>query len=149
MNRLRQVLVRGCVLNTVLSVLFFLIVAAINETESAFSQVALTLKDYLLLVLCSFVLSAAVLIFRLRMRFIFRLLIHFFVLGTVYFTAFILLGKLNISFETPATVFIAIMLYIFFYAVGCGVWFGGRYLFSRTASGRTADQQPYQNLYKD
>ena len=118
---IRQILTSTCIFCTVISVLFFFFAAIVNEVESLFDDGAsLPFRFFLLILLFSLLIALANRLFSVRkIRFIFRLLIHYATLLAAFLSTFVAFGKLKIN--GPASVFVAIMVFTILYAVIVGL----------------------------
>ena len=113
---IRQILTSTCVFCTVISVLFYIFTAVASEIESS----AVPFRQFLLILLFSFLIAIANRLFRVRkIRFLFRLLIHYATLLAAFLLIFVAFGKLKIS--GPSSVFIAIILFTILYLAIIGL----------------------------
>ena len=111
MRRIHKLFLVGCGY-TILILLLFYAFAAI----SAFVAPAITFGQFLLILICGFVVSLAEFMYEeLKVKKAYKGLIHYFVLLVAFCLIFIVSGK--ISAQRPATVFVAVVLYTFLYFI--------------------------------
>ena len=103
----RRILTRTCLLYTVLFFSLFVFIALFDvEQGMSFGQA-------LLILLCSFLISASAEIFRIAKLHIFaKIAINYAVLLTSFLIVFVIGGKI-----IPDKIFIAVILFTFFYAI--------------------------------
>lgn len=123
---IRKILVSTAVVCTVISIFFYFLAAIVNEVESLFDETAVTFRQFLLILLFSFLIALANRLLTVsRLHLSLRILIHYATLLGAFFVVFIRAGKLKIS--GPSSVFLAIMIFSLLYAA----FFVSAYFFLR------------------
>ena len=116
MKHLRSIFTGGCVFATVITLIFSIVASIVWKSEGQGGRVSILVSQYLLILLFSFIISAANHLFFLR-RFglAVRLLIHYATLLVSFIVVFVAAGNLHIN--TPAAAFIAVFIFSVLYAV--------------------------------
>ena len=110
----RKILVSTCVICTVISVVFYFIAAIVNEVESLFNETAVTFRQFLLILLFSFLVALANRLLSVpRLHIALRIAIHYATLLAAFLVVFIRAGNLKIS--GASTVFLSIMIFTVLY----------------------------------
>ncbi len=129
---------RASVICVAISFLMLSVTQIIKATDGG-GIPAVTLAQFSLFFLFSLILAGASFLFRLPFHNALCTLIHFLSCGVAFFAVFMLAGKF--AFESPAAIFIALMLYTVLYAVGFGIYMLTR-LISRLLSGKDTPKTP-------
>ncbi|MBP5427755.1 MAG: DUF3021 family protein [Clostridia bacterium] len=144
----RKILVSTCVICTVISVVFYFIAAIVNEVESIFNETAVTFRQFLLILLFSFLVALANRLLSVpRLHIALRIAIHYVTLLAAFLVVFIRAGNLKIS--GAASVFLAIMIFTVLYiAFFLATYFTLRFL--GALPGRKKEENPaaYQSRFK-
>lgn len=111
MRRIHKMFLTGCGYAILILALFYAFAAVSKFTSTAIApgQFALILVFGLIIALAEFMYE------QLKLKKVFKCLIHYFVLLAAFCSIFIISG--NISTKRPAAVFVAIILYTFLYFV--------------------------------
>lgn len=121
MKYIRRIFTAGCVWMTAISLVFFAVAALINSTEHTFRTIGISFSQYLLILLFSFLIAGAGLVFSLsRIHAALRILIHYAVVLTGFIVIFAVSG--NLRLDTAAKIFVAIFIFTFFYAIVMAVY---------------------------
>ena len=141
MKTFYRILTQGCVICTAITVAFCLFIKCCHTL----SEAAMTLTQYLIILLFSLLVAGANQLFRLPVLPLFaKLLIHCAALCLAFCAVFIGFSKITVT--SPSVVFAVIFIFIFVYAVIAGAVFGIRRLCRRK---QTSDpEKPYRPLYK-
>ena len=111
---IRKILVSCCVNCTVISVVFYFVAAIVNKVESLFNESAVTFRQFLFILLFSFLVALANRLLSLaRLHIALRVLIHYATLLAAFLVVFIWAGKLKIN--GPSAVFLSIMIFTVLY----------------------------------
>jgi len=141
MKTLYRILTQGCIICAGITVAFCLFI----ELSHTLSEAAMTLTQYLIILLFSFLAAGANQLFRLPvLPLIAKLAIHCATLCLAFCAVFIGFSKITIS--SPSVVFVVVLIFIFAYAVIAGAFFGIRRLISPKKA--TDAEKPYRPLYK-
>ena len=109
MRRIHKIFLTGCGYTVFILAMFYAFAAV-----SKFISPAIAPKQFALILTFGFVISLAEFMYeQLKLKTVYKCLIHYFVLLAAFCSIFIVSG--NISTKKPASVFIAIMLYTFLY----------------------------------
>ena len=124
----RKILTSTAVICTVISVFFYFIAAIVNKVESIMNETAVTFRQFLLILLFSFLVALANRLLSVsRIHIALRILIHYATLLAAFLIVFIWAGKLKIS--GPASVFLAIMIFsVLYIALFLAAYFTLRFL---------------------
>lgn len=156
MKRLENFLLKACGFTVAILTLFYLFPAlsrAANESIS-FSTFALIFGFGMLI-------SIATMIFEIKsINLVLRILIHYIALMVAFCTVFISTG--NISADTPAKIFTAVIIFTVFYAFFFGLTVGIKKLVrliddkadkhsntKRKTNSKAESKKPYKSLYSD
>ena len=113
MRRINKLFLTGCAYTVIILALFF-IFAAISKVATA----EISPRQFTLVLAFGMIISCAEFMYEaLKIKKIYKCLIHYFVLMIAFYVVFIKFGKL--SSQGPARVFVAIFLYTAFYFI---VW---------------------------
>ena len=109
MRRIHKIFLTGCGYTVFILAMFYAFAAV-----SKFISPAIAPKQFALILTFGFVIALAEFMYeQLKLKNVYKCLIHYFVLLAAFCSIFIVSG--NISTKKPASVFIAIMLYTFLY----------------------------------
>ena len=138
----RKILVSSCVICTVISVFFYFIAAIVNEVESLFDESAVTFRQFLLILLFSFLVALANRLLSVsRLHVALRVLIHYATLLSAFLVVFIWAGKLKI--DGPAAVFLSIMIFTVLYVLFfLAAYFTLRFLGALPSQKKPAEKKP-------
>ncbi|MBO4283758.1 MAG: DUF3021 family protein [Clostridia bacterium] len=145
---IRKILTSSCVICTVISVFFYFIAAIVNKVESLFNESAVTFRQFLLILLFSFLVALANRLLSVsRLHVALRVLIHYATLLAAFLVVFIWAGKLKIN--GPAAVFLSIMIFTVLYvAFFLASYFTLRFLGALPSQKKPAkDNQEYRSRF--
>ena len=112
---IKKILVQTAVVCTVISIFFFFLAAIVNEVESIFNETAVTFRQFLLILLFSFLIALANLLLSVKsLHPALRVTVHYATLLASFLIVFIRAGKLKIS--GAASFVLAIMICTVLYA---------------------------------
>lgn len=140
MKTANRIFTQGCVISVVITVVFCLFIKISNTLTEA----AMTLTQYLIILLFSFLAAAANQIFRVPfLPRIAQLIIHCVALCLDFCAVFICFNKINIT--SPSVVFIVVFAFILLYALVTGIVFLVRHFLCPPPKN---PEKPYTPLYK-
>ena len=145
---IRKILTSTCVVCTVISVFFYFIAAVVNETESLFDESAVTFRQFLLILLFSFLIALANRLLSVsRLHILLRVAIHYVTLLAAFLVVFIRAGKLKI--EGSSAVFLSIMvftvLYVAFFLIA---YFTLRFLGALPEAKKKEEKTEYRSRFR-
>lgn len=144
----RKILVSTCVICTVISVFFFFFAAIVNEVESLFSETAITFRQFLLILLFSFLVALANRLLSVqRLHIALRITVHYATLLAAFLVVFIRAGNLKIT--GSASLFLSVMIFTVLYAV----FFAASYFLLRLfgalpGKGKKEEKQEYRSRFR-
>ena len=146
MKYIHKVFVTGCIWMTAISLLFFAVASLINSTEQTFSTVGMSISQYLWILLFSFLIAAAGLILSCnRIRAVFRVLIHYAVVLTGFIVIFAVRG--NLSLDSASKIFVAIVIFTFFYAIIMAVYLSLLHTLGKLSKQKNAPKE-YRSIFR-
>ncbi len=146
MKYIRRIFTSGCIWMTGISLVFFAVAALINSTEQTFGTLGISFPQYLLILLFSFLIAGAGLLLSLpRLHVALRILIHYAVILTGFIVIFAVAGNLN--FDSSAKIFVAIVIFTFFYAIIMAVYISLLHTLGKLSKKRGAPTK-YHSIFK-
>lgn len=142
MKTFYRILAQGCIICTAITVAFCLFI----KFSHTLSEAAMTLTQYLIILLFSLLVAGANQLFRLRVLPLFaKLSVHCAALCLAFCAVFIGFSKITVS--SPSVVFVVIFVFVLAYAVIAGAILGVRRLLGSKKQADTPEK-PYHPLYK-